>query len=52
MTRFPRNRKTFTCESCNEKKPSTSYPTVGTDQRVGECRACRDQRTAADAKAS
>jgi hypothetical protein len=44
--RFLRSAKTHTCSRCTVRQPSSHFPTVtGTDQRLGECRGCRDDRT-------
>ena len=46
--RFSGEAKTHTCTGkCGERKNAKSFPTItGKDQRVSECRSCRDARRA------
>ena len=44
--RFPRTAKTHKCIHCEQTKTARSFPTDGPDWRLGECRECRDSRTA------
>ena len=44
--RFPRDAKTHKCVRCGDVKVARAFPTDGPDYRLGECRDCRDSRTA------